>query len=271
MTIVLEREGQSSVEARLCGSDGDLVLDVDDPATFAGGGDAAMVRAVADSLARQGIRVRVTCGSEHLITIGAVSAPWWQRRLTRSRRIRLGSLRGAWTAARARARATDPVLPQWGMLPPPTLWPPAPTFMRRLRRSPTTTHDVGRGGEARLVLQNAKMWVGQQLPVFWLEDGATIGSGPDCRVRLPGLAAVHAVLRHDEHDEWVIEAVAGETRVAGARVRSQILRTGSRVRVGSHVLAFYREEFADHGRPHGGRVGGEAGRQMPQPPRSKPS
>ena len=32
-------------------------------------------------------------------------------------------------------------------------------------------------------------------------------------------------------------------------------------------MSFYREEYADHGRPYGGRVGGEIGHQRPQPPR----
>ena len=46
----------------------------------------------------------------------------------------------------------------------------------------------------------------------------------------------------------------------------QLLRTGARVQVGEHVLVYQREEFADHGRPYGGRVGGELGRQAPQGP-----
>ena len=53
----------------------------------------------------------------------------------------------------------------------------------------------------------------------------------------------------------------------GAVVDQQILRTGTRVELGGHRLVFFREEYADHGRPHGGRIGGEAGRQLPQPPR----
>jgi hypothetical protein len=32
-------------------------------------------------------------------------------------------------------------------------------------------------------------------------------------------------------------------------------------------MTFFREEFADHGRPYGGRVGGEIGHQRPQPER----
>ena len=32
-------------------------------------------------------------------------------------------------------------------------------------------------------------------------------------------------------------------------------------------MSFYREEYADHGRPYGGRIGGEIGHQRPQPAR----
>ena len=53
----------------------------------------------------------------------------------------------------------------------------------------------------------------------------------------------------------------------GAFVDRQLLRTGTRVEVGTHRLVFFREEYADHGRPYGGRIGGEAGHQRPQPPR----
>jgi hypothetical protein len=35
------------------------------------------------------------------------------------------------------------------------------------------------------------------------------------------------------------------------------------------VLTFVREEYADHGRPYGGRIGGELGRQRRQPSRER--
>ncbi|HSP75244.1 MAG TPA: hypothetical protein VLO31_03400, partial [Cryobacterium sp.] len=47
----------------------------------------------------------------------------------------------------------------------------------------------------------------------------------------------------------------------------QILRTGARIEMGPWRLAFFREEYADHGRPYGGRVGGEFAVQKPQPSR----
>ncbi len=270
LTFELARtgQGQSPVRGHLSGRGSRLTLDVDDPAAFAGSRDAPAVRAVASALAARGIVVRVESGSRHLITLGAVRVPRWQRRVTRSRHIRLGSLRGAWTAARSRATGADPVLPDLSMLPPTTMWPLVPTFARR-PRTVSTTHDPARGGEPRLVLGKERYWDGERQPVFWLGDHTTsIGSGAACDVRLDGLAELHAVVRHDEDDEFVIEPVEGSVRVHGGFVAGpRILRTGARVELGDHVLAFFREEHADHGRPHGGRIGGELGRQQPQPPR----
>ncbi len=267
LTFALEREGRTSITGRLQGSDNRLTLEVSDPGAFAGAGDAAGITALAESFAERGIRVRVEHDGVHLVTLGAVRAPWWQRRATGSKRIRLGSLRGAWTSARSRVRDPEPLLPTAAMFPPATLWPIAPTFSPRARRQVTTTHDPGRGGSPRLVLEKASVWGGERQPVFWLEDGVTIGSAPGSGIELPGLAALHARLVHDQDDEWVVEAVDGTTRVHGAQVDRQILRTGARVEVGEHVLAFRRDEHADHGRPYYGRVGGELGRQLPQPPR----
>jgi hypothetical protein len=45
------------------------------------------------------------------------------------------------------------------------------------------------------------------------------------------------------------------------------LRTGALITLGPWRLAFFREEFADHGRPFGGRMGGEFAVQRPQPAR----
>jgi hypothetical protein len=257
------------VHATLRGAGHLLDLEVDDPGAFAGGRDAPAIRALAAALARRGLAVRVVHRGTHLVTFGAVRAPWWQRRATGSRHIRLGSLRGAWTSARSRTRSTAPVLPDRSLAPPTTLWPPAPTFLRRPRRTVTTTHDPARGGGARLVMvPGDEVWPGERQAVFWLSDGVTtIGSEDGCDVRLAGLAALHAEVVHDDDDEFVLVTHHPDTRVNGARVRRQVLRTGTRVRLGPWQLAYFREEYADHGRPYGGRIGGELGHQRPQPPR----
>ncbi|TIC81334.1 hypothetical protein E8D34_18245 [Nocardioides sp. GY 10113] len=267
LALDLDVEGGATVHARLSGRGNRLDLEVDDPGAFAGGRDAPAVRALAEGLAAQGLVIRVVNDGRHLVSLGAVSAPWWQRRVTGSRRIRIGSIRGALTSARSRARGTGPVLPDTTLLPPTTLWPLAPTFQRRPRRRITTTHDPARGGSPRLLVSKEMVWPGDRQPIFWLTERVVLGSGPEADIRLPGLEPVHAVIEHDDRDEYVVTAVAGVTRVHGARVARTLLRTGARLEVGDHRLVYYREEYADHGRPYGGRIGGEAGHQQPQPPR----
>lgn len=44
----------------------------------------------------------------------------------------------------------------------------------------------------------------------------------------------------------------------------QLLRTGSRLEMGRWTMSYFRSEEADHGRSHGGRIGGELGYQRPQ-------
>jgi hypothetical protein len=79
------------------------------------------------------------------------------------------------------------------------------------------------------------------------------------------------VVTHDDADEYVLENCGPETRVHGAVVEdSAMLRTGARVDLGPYSLSFFREEYADHGRPYGGREGGEIGHQRSQPPRPSP-
>ncbi len=261
-------DGQSA-GGHLHGTHGRLTLELDNPGVFAGSGDAAMVRSLADVLAGRGVKIRVEHEGVHLVSIGAVSAPWWQRRATGSRRIRVGSWRGAWTSLRSRTSAGEPVLPSTGSLPPPTLFPILPTFARYPRRKVTTTHDPSGSGAPRLVLKKKDIWDGEHQPVFWLNDAeTTIGSDASCDIVLPGLEPVHTVVQHDGEDEFVLGNLGPEARVHGAVVHAfSVLRTGARIDVGAHQLSFYREEYADHGRPHGGRIGGEAGHQRPQPPR----
>jgi hypothetical protein len=260
--------GDRSAHASLRSQGGRLVLDVDDPVMFAGSGDAAAVRAVADMLAERGLRLEVTSEGRRLITIGTVVAPWWQRRITRSRHIRLGGARGAWTSARARLGRRPAVIPESSLAPPPTLFPLVPTLHRRVRTPITTTHDPAQGGAARLVEVNPRAWDGTRPSVHWLEEVTWIGSDTSCDVRLPGLAPRHARVVHNDEDEYVVHAVDGTVKVHGARTTEQLLRTGARVDVGDHTLVFRREEYADHGRPYGGRIGGELGHQRPQPPRN---
>ncbi|QIX27158.1 FHA domain-containing protein [Nocardioides sp. JQ2195] len=271
LRVTVDLPDGGSARGHLRGSGRSLTLEVDRPEVFASPGDAASLAELADALCRRGIRLDVTDGKSILLRIGDVRASWWHRRLTGSRHIRLGSLRSlvAPGRARLRPRGRGAVLPDRALVPPATLLPIAPTFQRRPKRVITTTHDVARGGQPRLVLAEQPRLVGVSQRVTWLRDGVTtIGSGDDCDLRIEGLAALHAEVVHDEADELVLVARAGGVRVNGATVDRQLLRTGCRVDIGDTTLVFSREEYADHGRPYGGRIGGELGHQQPQPPRT---
>jgi hypothetical protein len=270
--------GPRPVTGHLTGSGTALEVRLSDPLVFAGRSDAKAVRGVAGALAARGLSVTVVGPSGPLVTLGATLTPWWQRRVTGSRHIRIERGAGLWSLARGRTRrpahraGAGPVgaLPTTDLVPPPMLWPPAPTFLRRPRTA-STTHDPDGGGNPRLIMApRTTSREGLTRPVYALRaQVTTIGSDPSCDIRLPGLAPVHAQVHHDERDEFVLVRTAkpGSTTVNGAAIDSAVLRTASRLQLGSHVLSFYREEYADHGRPYGGRLGGELGRQRPQPPR----
>ncbi|QZY30559.1 FHA domain-containing protein [Nocardioides coralli] len=262
-------DGRPPVTGSLTGSGSDLTLAVSDPAAFAGGSDAESLRRVADELADLGLRVRVTDrGGRSLLRMGDVRTPWWQRPVTRSAHLRVAGVRGLLAAGRGRARDAGGALPGGGLTPPSTPYPVAPTFLRRPVKRVTTTHDPGRGGGPRLVEVPMTDVARSDHPVHWLQsEVTTIGSDPACDVVLPGLAARHAEVRHDADDEFVLVALHPDVRVHGERIRERVLRTGSRVDLGVRQLVFSREEYADHGRPYGGRIGGELGFQRPQPPR----
>lgn len=266
----VELPGDRSVTGTLRGSGAVLELTVSDPFVFAGRSDARAVRGLAEVLAAQGLSVTVVAPSGPLVTLGAPHTPWWQRWVTGSRHLRIERGAGVWSLARGRARATAGALPSADLVPPATVWPPAPTFLRRRRRI-STTHGPRGGGRPRLIMApRATPWPGDVQDSFALRDAVTtIGSHENCDIRLPGLEPRHAQVRLDERDEFVLTRLGaqGSTLVNGAPVDSALLRTASRVQLGDATLSFYREEYADHGRPHGGRLGGEIGHQRRQPPR----
>jgi hypothetical protein len=134
----------------------------------------------------------------------------------------------------------------------------------------TTTHRSHGGGRPRLVLEQEDVWEGEGQPEFRLTRSVMlIGSDRACDIVLPDLEPLHTVVSHDDHDEYLVESCGPEVRVHGAVVvESALLRTGARVDIGPHTLSFFREEHADHGRPYGGREGGEIGHQHPQPDRN---
>ena len=266
----LSGAGDTAIDGHLTGSGTALQLSVSDPSVFAGRSDARAMRGLAAALAAGGVQVTVVADDRPLVTLGAPRTPWWQRRLTGSRHIRIERGAGLLSLARGRARATPGALPASSLVPPPMVWPPAPTFLRR-RRTVSTTHDPDGGGNPRLIMAPpTALKPGDTQPVFRLTGPVTtIGSDPSCDIRLAGLQPRHAEVRHDDRDEFLLVGLSADpdTRVNGALVDTALLRTASRLQLGPWTLSFYREEHADHGRPYGGRLGGELGRQRPQPRR----
>lgn len=270
LELELQVPGGDPVTGSLRGSGTHLELRVSGLAPFSGRGDSATIGRLAGLLSETGLTVAVIAPSGPLLTLGAPHPPWWQRWVTGSRHIRLQ--RGAlWTLARGRAQASAAgALPSSRSLPPATPWPVVPTLFRR-GRNVTTTHDPARGGNPRLIrAPGTAPGPDDVREVFALSEGVTtIGSDPGNDVRLPGLEPWHAEVHHDARDEFLLHRVClpGGALVNGEEVDQAMLRTGTRVQLETWTLSFARDEHADHGRPHGGRQGGELGQNHPQPSR----
>jgi FHA domain len=143
----------------------------------------------------------------------------------------------------------------------------------------TTTHDPNRGGHPRLIFAVGPTPMvdpaqGPELREVPLRlDLMALGSSPKCDLVLPETDPFQASIRHDETDEYVFVQESGATvsAINGERMGSHVLRTGDRLEIGPWTLTYRRDEVADHGRPHGGRQGGEGAVQQAQPPRSQVS
>ncbi|MBD3940291.1 hypothetical protein IF188_01075 [Microbacterium sp. NEAU-LLC] len=137
------------------------------------------------------------------------------------------------------------------------------------RYIPTTTHSEWGAGHPRLIVSGADHFE------FPLEgDRITIGSGADADLLVAGTEKAHAEIRHDDRDEYLLLLFADaetnttpEPRDSLDGAEAIVLRSGAQFRMGEWRFTFARDEYADHGRPSGGREGGELADQPLQPPR----
>lgn len=263
--------GSPALSGSLSGAGQALELHVSDPSAFAGRTDSPAIRNLAQLLADRGLMVRVVTPAGPLATLGDARTVWWQRLVTRSPHIRLERGAALWSVVRDRLLSRGGgAVPTPGLTPPSTPYPVAPTMVRR-PRTVTTTHDPFRGGNPRLALPvGPPPRVGDRPTVFRLRDDVTtIGSDASCDIRFPGLEGVHVEIRHNDDDDFVLTRVAGAgiVRVHGAPTDLAVLRTGCLIDLGDCKLVYARDEYADHGRLYGGRIGGELGHQRTQPSR----
>lgn len=238
---------------------------LDTPEAFSGSALPSLdaVRELAKAFADQGVAVSVSGPKGSLVSLGDVKVSRAQRLLTRSPHIRLGSLSALTPMAKSVRASGKTDAPN--LLPPSTPFPLVPTVNRKIRRRVTTTHHTPGSGRARLIfVQDSATWNGQVPREFNLGPvSTTIGSGDGVDLMLPGLDAVHAEVVHNEADEYVL-VPHGPVSGSVNPTEPSVLRTGARIQLGQWCLAYFREEYADHGRPFGGRSGGELAYQRPQ-------
>ena len=272
--------GDDQMEGTITAAGTDVTISASRPELFLPAGRVTLkeIRVLAADLAERGLSVSLVGPNGLVARLGVVPVPLLQRLLTGSAHVALGSRAALAPLLRRRRRRTGGGTQPIVSLPPATLFPLLPTFDRRIRRTVTTTHYTRGSGRPRLIfVVGSKNWDGRPPRQFDLmPETTTIGSSPDADLRLDGLRPIHAEIRHDRDDEYVLfpigEAASGATPPSGSRgesagSRGQVLRTGARIELGPWRMAFFREEFADHGRPYGGRVGGELAYQKPQPAR----
>lgn len=231
--------------------------------------DLAQLVPLADGLARRGVSVRVEGPKGTLVQFGDVKSGPVGRAIAGSPHIKLGRLAALLSEVQHREQGSGFQLPA----PPPTPLPLVPTIARGVRQRVTTTHYTPGSGRPRLIFAvGSGDWNFSRPREFdLLSERTVIGSGPDADLRLEGLETRHAEIRHNDDDEYVLYSFAatggGRPNLPHSTDDARILRTGSRIEIGPWRLAYYRAEFADHGRPFGGRQGGEYAFQKQQPVR----
>ncbi|MDJ0318801.1 MULTISPECIES: FHA domain-containing protein [Arthrobacter] len=219
----------------------------------------AVIKELAQSLAKRGIVVNVSVPEGTIVSVGAVDVSPLQRLLTTSAHIKPGKS-NTWATV-VKAQTTGGL--KGRLMPPSTPFPLVPTFQKSYRMKATTTHYARGGGRPRLIfVRDSETWDGRPPKEYNLtEDSTVIGSGADANFILPELAQKHGRVDHTDQDEYVYFDEHDTSINPGGR----ILRTGARLLLGPWRMVFFREEYADHGRPFGGRTGGEFSRmQRPQ-------
>ncbi|MBZ2194757.1 FHA domain-containing protein [Occultella gossypii] len=134
---------------------------------------------------------------------------------------------------------------------------------------PGTTHAAPGSGHPELVMSRTDGGgtVAERLSFPLDKEEVTVGSGADQDVRLDGLEPHRLTIYHDERDEYRVRPYGPIEGGSVAEEADRVLRTGTRVGAGPWELTFQRAEYADHGRPFGGRQGGELSDNLTQPPR----
>lgn len=139
----------------------------------------------------------------------------------------------------------------------------------------TTTHAERGAGRPRLLIttDEDRYIEGEPHTVNLSKEITGIGSSQFADVYLEDADSEHAEIRHTESDEFVL-LLHGEARTSSqpntelpSGEEGYMLRSGYSFVIGGHNLSFERDEFADHGRPYGGRQGGEYAKQRQQGPR----
>lgn len=247
--------------AAAAGSEIRVAVDGLEPFTSSGMPALEDIRPLAKTLADRGLTVVIDGPEGRIVSLGVVTSPASQRLLTRSPHIKLGKVAALAPLLRRGRRSAR----GFSLLPPQTPLPLMPTVRRSIVRRVTTTHHTRGSGRPRLIfVQDSATWNGQVPREFTLStELVRIGSDASSDVQLAGLDGLHAEIVHNADDEYVL---VPHGRVAGSVAPNgeSVLRTGARIQMGQWCLAYFREEFADHGRPFGGRSGGELAYQAPQ-------